>query len=88
MIPTLVAILILCIACNIVVSTLCDSREVRVLLSALFNLLSILVVIIIFDKTEVRSIDVYRGKTELKITEERVNGVVTKRDSVVIYKNR
>lgn len=34
-----------------------------------------------------RAIDVYRGKTTLKVTEKMIDGIVVERDSVVIFKN-
>lgn len=34
----------------------------------------------------IEAIDVYRGKTSLKITEKTIDGVVVERDSVVVLK--
>lgn len=35
-----------------------------------------------------KPIDVYRGKTELKITETKIDSVVIKRDTVVVWKEK
>lgn len=42
--------------------------------------------IIIFTTKNIKPIDVYRGKTELKITETKIDSVVVKRDTVVVWK--
>lgn len=34
-----------------------------------------------------KPIDVYRGKTELQITETKIDTMIVKRDSVVVWKN-
>lgn len=49
-----------------------------------FTILSILVCYT--EKAELSPIDVYRGKTELKITETKIDSVVVKRDTVVVWK--
>jgi hypothetical protein len=66
----------------------CKNDDNGIFLRSFTFLLSVTLSIFIGSYTKVEPLDVYRGKTELKITEERVNGVVIKRDSVVIYKNR
>lgn len=40
------------------------------------------------NKDNPTPIDVYRGKTELKITETKVDSVVVKRDTVVVWKEK
>lgn len=44
--------------------------------------------IIIFTIKDIKPIDVYRGKTELKITETKIDSVVVKRDTVVVWKEK
>ena len=39
-----------------------------------------------YDK-EPKAIDVYRGKTELKINEEIIDSVVVSRDTIVVFKD-
>lgn len=42
--------------------------------------------LLIFTIRDMKPIDVYRGKTELKITETKIDSVVVKRDTVVVWK--
>lgn len=44
--------------------------------------------IIIFTTINITPIDVYRGKTELKITETKIDSVVVKRDTIVVWKEQ
>lgn len=40
--------------------------------------------LLIFAIKDIKPIDVYRGKTELKITETKIDSVIIKRDTVVV----
>lgn len=42
--------------------------------------------LLIFTIRDMKPIDVYRGKTELKITETKIDSAVVKRDTVVVWK--
>lgn len=44
--------------------------------------------IIIFTTENIKPIDVYRGKTELKIIETKIDSVVVKRDTIVVWKEK
>ena len=57
----------------------------RIYLSSIILLIGIIVGIII-PKEEPSAIDVYRGKTQLQITETTNSGKVIQRDSTVVYK--
>lgn len=73
---------------NLIICMRCEEPSVRTFFCYVTLIFSMVLSLIIGSHIKADPLDVYRGKTELKITEERVNGVVTKRDSVVIYKNR
>lgn len=51
------------------------------------SILAVIFTCIYMSNIDIKPIDVYRGKTTLKITEKTVDGVVVERDSVVIFKN-
>lgn len=44
--------------------------------------------LLIFTTRDIKPIDVYRGKTELKITETKIDSLVVKRDTVVVWKEK
>ena len=68
-----------------------DSSEDRLIYitSIFIGAMGIIIsLIILFTTKDIKPIDVYRGKTELKITETKIDSVVVKRDTLVVWKEK
>lgn len=77
--------IILLLVCMIVIILMSKDK----ILTAIVCILSICYSIVfgmIYNKENIDPIEVYRGNTQLKITEIRVDNVVIERDSTVVLK--
>lgn len=79
--------IILLLICIIVIIIMSKDK----ILTAIVCILSICYSItfgMICNKANINPIEVYRGNTQLQITEKRVNGQIVEKDSIVILKDK
>lgn len=82
----LIIVAILAILGGSILNLLNEDGEPRIIGILLILLGSLFFWTALTSIDSVTPLDVYRGKTELKITETRIDTAVIKRDSVVVFK--
>ena len=63
----------------------CESKILFCAMASAISILFGMVMVVKIYESSPQAIDVYRGKTELEITNETKNGVVVKTDSLVVF---
>lgn len=71
---------------NVIVSTLTFNKNIKTVIIGVIIILTFIITSFLYCHDRIDPIEIYRGNTELVITEKVVDGIVIERDSIVIMK--
>lgn len=81
-----IAVFNICIVIASLIETDKDEGKKSFIISCAVLVIGLITILIVVLPEEPRALEVYRGKTELKITTEYENNKLIKCDSIVVYK--